>query len=84
MTVNNWLRFFRSIMNEAVEELGLEKNPVMKVKGLDTSTCATYTEEEPNALAPEEVQPFLAAMRTGIRNTSRWWRSGLRPGGGPR
>ena len=62
VTVNNWLRFLRSIMNEAVEELGLEKNPVMKVKGLDTTSCTTYTEEEPNALTPEEVQPFLAAL----------------------
>jgi integrase len=49
-------------MNEAVEELGLEKNPVMNVKGLDTTSCTTYTEEEPNALTPEEVQPFLAAL----------------------
>src|SRR6185312_2359386 len=63
VTVNNWLRFFRGIMNEAVDELGLEKNPLMKVKGLDTSAHVTYTEEEPNALAPEEVGPFLAAMR---------------------
>ena len=62
VTVNNWLRFLRSIMNEAVEELGLEKNPVMKVKGLDTTSCTTYTEEEPNALTPEEVHPFLAAL----------------------
>jgi hypothetical protein len=63
VTVNNWLRLFRGIMNEAVDELGLEKNPAMKVKGLDTSAHVTYTEEEPNALAPEEVGPFLAAMR---------------------
>jgi len=63
VTVNNRLRFLRSIMNEAVDELGLEKNPVTKVKGLDTSTHTTYTEEEPNALVPEEVQPFLVAMR---------------------
>ena len=60
VTVNNWLRFFRGIMNEAVDELGLA---VIKVKGLDTSTHVTYTEEEPNALAPEEVGPFLTAMR---------------------
>lgn len=63
VTVNNWLRLFRGIMNEAVDELGLEKNPLVKVKGLDTSAHVTYTEEEPNALAPEEVGPFLAAMR---------------------
>ena len=63
LTVNNWLRLFRGIMNEAVDELGLDKNPATKVTGLDASTRATYTEEEPNALAPEEVQPFLLAMR---------------------
>ncbi len=27
VTVNNWLRLFRGIMNEAVDELGLAKNP---------------------------------------------------------
>jgi hypothetical protein len=27
VTVNNWLRFFRGIMNETVDELGLEKTP---------------------------------------------------------
>jgi len=63
VTVNNWLRLLRSIMNEAVDELVLEKNPVLKVRGLDTSAHVTYTEEEPNALLPEEVGPFLAAMR---------------------
>ena len=61
--LNNWLRLFRGIMNEAVDELGLPRNPVLKVKGLDTSTHVTYTEEEPNALLPEEVGPSLAAMR---------------------
>ncbi len=63
VTVNNWLRLFRVIMTEAVDELDLEKNPIIKVKGLDTSTHTTYTEEEPNALSPEEVHPFLLAMR---------------------
>ena len=29
----------------------------------DMPATITYTEEEPNALAPEEVGPFLAAMR---------------------
>src|SRR3569832_2246784 len=61
--LNYWLRLFRVIMNEAVDELGLPRNPVLKVKGLVTSTHVTYTEEEPNALLPEEVGPSLAAMR---------------------
>jgi len=84
VTVNNWLRFFRLIMSEAVDELGLASHPVIKVKGLDTSLHTTYTEEEPNALLPEEVHPFLVAMRDRIRSTSRWWRSGSRRGGGRR
>jgi site-specific recombinase XerD len=62
-TVNNWLRLLKAIMNEAVDELGLEKNPLLKVKGIDTSSHVTYTEEEPNALTPEEVHSFLRAMR---------------------
>lgn len=33
------------------------------VKDFDTSEHATYTEEEPNALTPEEVPAFLAMMR---------------------
>lgn len=63
ITVNGWLRIFKVIMNEAVDELGLDKNPIMKVKGIDTSNHVTFTEEEPNALTPEEVPLFLAAMR---------------------
>ena len=44
----------------------------MKVKGLDTTSCTTYTEEEPNALTPEEVRPSAACwLKTGIRSTSR-------------
>jgi integrase len=33
------------------------------VKDFDTSEHVTYTEEEPNALLPEEAPAFLAAMR---------------------
>jgi hypothetical protein len=50
-------------MSEAVDELGLTNRPAIKVRGLDTSLHTTYTEEEPNALLPEEVHPFLVAMR---------------------
>ena len=71
-------------MNEAVDDLGLEKNPVLKVRGLDTSAHVTYSEEEPNALAPEEVGPFLKAIRDGIRSTSVWWRLASPPAGGRR
>jgi hypothetical protein len=62
-----------NIMNDAVDELGLEKNPIMKVKGLDTSDHVTYTEEEPNALTPEAVQFF---SRGHARSTSTALRDG--------
>lgn len=81
VTVNNWLRTMRVIINEAVDELGLEKNPIMKVKGLDTSNHVTYSEEEPNALTPEEVPTFLGAMRDRHPQHLAMWRWGSRRGG---
>ncbi len=82
VTVNNWLRLFRGIMNEAVDELGLEKNPLLKVRRLDTSAHVTYTEEEPNALTPQRLDLSSWRCAIGIRSTSAWWRSGSPPAGG--
>jgi len=62
-TANGWLSVLKSVMNSAVGELELERNPVMGVKPFDTSTHHTYTEEEPNALTVAEVPAFLARMR---------------------
>jgi integrase len=62
-TANGWLSVFKSVMNSAVGELELERNPVMGVKPFDTSTHHTYTEEEPNALTVDEVPAFLAKLR---------------------
>ncbi len=61
-TVNGWLAILRVIVNAAVAELELERNPVMGVRPLDTATHHTYTEESPNALTVEEVPAFLAEM----------------------
>jgi integrase len=62
-TANDWLKTLRVIINTAVVEIELPRNPVMGVKDFDTSLHATYTEEEPNALTPDEVPLFLAEMR---------------------
>jgi integrase len=62
-TANDRLSTLRSIINAAVGELELERNPVLGVKDFDTSAHPTYTEEEPNSLGAEEVPAFLAMMR---------------------
>jgi len=62
-TVNSWLGVLRVIVNTAVAEYELPRNPIALVKELDTSTWHTYTEEEPNSLTPNEVPQFLVKMR---------------------
>ena len=62
-TVNDRLSTLKTIINAAVAELELERNPVLGVKDLDTSVHPTYTEEQPNSLLAQEVPVFLAMMR---------------------
>ena len=62
-TVNGWLSILRVIVNTAVAEFELPRNPIALVKDLDTSTWHTYTDEQPNSLTPDEVSPFLARVR---------------------
>lgn len=62
-TANNWMKILRVVVNSAVAEFELERNPVLGVKDFDTSTHLTYTEEQPNSLTPGEVPVFLAKMR---------------------
>ena len=62
-TANNWLKILRVIVNAAVAELEMDRNPILGVKDFDTSTHLTYTEEQPNSLIPGEVPLFLAKMR---------------------
>jgi integrase len=61
-TANGWLSILRVIVNSYVFEHELERNPIAGVKDFDTSLHATYTEEEPNSLLPEEVPVFLGKM----------------------
>ena len=62
-TTNGWLAILRVIMKAAKRELGLRTDAAEGVTYFDTSEHETYTEEEPNALAPERVREFLACMR---------------------
>jgi integrase len=62
-TANGWLSILRVILKAAKRELGLPLDPTEGVAYFDTSEHETYTEEEPNALAPEKVSEFLACMR---------------------
>lgn len=62
-TVNGWLSILRVIINTAVGEYELPRNPVSMVKDLDTSTWHTYTDEQPNSLTPAEVPMFLTKVR---------------------
>lgn len=62
-TVNSWMAMLRVIMNSAVKEYHLERNPIMAVEGIDTSTHFTYTDEEPNSLLVDEVPAFPKAMK---------------------
>jgi integrase len=59
-TANQRLRVLFTVLRAAVIDLDLERDPTRGIEPLDTSTWKTYTEEEPNALTPEEVARFLA------------------------
>lgn len=60
---NGWQSILAVVTNAAFDEFEIDRpSPTRKVDKFDTRECATYTEEEPNALAPEEVGPFLAKV----------------------
>jgi integrase len=62
-TCNGWLSILRVILQAAKRELGLSHLATEGVKDFDESEHDTYSEEEPNALLPEEVPLFLGAMQ---------------------
>lgn len=74
-TVNGWLSILLTTLRAAVDDLELERDPTRKVSLFDTSEWATYTEEEPNALAVDEVPRFMGRRGSFFRSTSqcsRW------------
>jgi len=62
-TANSWFSMLRTILNAAVAEYELPRNPIAGVKQFDTSLHPPFTEEEPNSLTVEEVPRFLWMMR---------------------
>ena len=62
-TCNGWLSVLRVIMKAAKREFRLAHLATDDVKNFDTSEVETYTEEQPNALLPDEVPAFLETMR---------------------
>jgi integrase len=62
-TTNGWLAILRVIMKAAKREFGLAHLATEDVDDFDVSEHDTYSEEEPNALLPEEVPAFLDTMR---------------------
>lgn len=61
-TANTILGVLRQITDEAVNDFDI-RDPMRGIAPFDTREHATYTEEEPNSLSPEQVPPFLAKMR---------------------
>src|SRR5262245_31159703 len=62
-TVNDWLALLRVVINAAVADYELERNPVALIEDLDTSEHHTYTPEQPNALTADELPLFLGLLR---------------------
>ena len=62
-TVNGWMSILTVIVKAAKRKYGLPHLATEDVRFFDESDHATYTEEEPNALRPEEVTAFLEGMR---------------------
>lgn len=82
--INGWQSIFAVVTNTAFDEFEIDRpSPTRKLEKFDTRECATYTEEEPNALTPEEVGPFLAKMRKlfpqHFAMTALGFATGLRP-----
>jgi integrase len=63
VTANNWLRTLKVIMSAATKEFEWQRDPAAGIEYLDTSTHATYTEEQPNSLSPGEASRFLSLVR---------------------
>lgn len=61
-TANTILGVLRQITDEAVVDFDI-RDPLRGIDPFDTREHATYTEEEPNSLAPKDVPRFLSKMR---------------------
>jgi integrase len=62
-SVNTWMSVLRVIMKAAKRTFDLSTVVTDGVTYLDTSEHEVYTDEEPNALLPDEVPPFMTTLR---------------------
>lgn len=81
---NGWLSILAVVTNAAFDEYEIDRaSPTREVVKFDTREHDPYTEEEPNALTPKEVGPFLAKMRVMFPQhfamTALGFATGLRP-----
>lgn len=81
---NGWLSILTVVTNAAFDEFEIDRaSPTRAIEKFDTREHDTYTDEEPNSLTPEEVGPFLAAMRRlypqHFAMTALGFATGLRP-----
>ena len=61
-TANTILGVLKQITDEAVADFDI-RDPMRGIDPFDTREHATYTEEEPNSLAPADVPRFLDGMK---------------------
>jgi integrase len=57
------MAILRVIMEAAKRKYSIAHLATEGLENFDLSEHATYSEEEPNALAPEEVAPFMSSLR---------------------
>jgi integrase len=62
-TVNSWLGVLRVVLKAASREFNLDRIATEGTTNFDASSHVTYSEEEPNALTPEQVPRFLAELK---------------------
>lgn len=62
-TANGWLDILRGILKSARRDLELDHLATDGVERFDTSEHVSYSEENPNSLAPADVPAFLATLR---------------------
>lgn len=62
-TANSWFSVLRAVINAAVSEFELDKNPVKGVGTFSTAEHPAHTYEEPNSLTAAEAAKFLATMK---------------------
>lgn len=62
-TANGWLSILKVICKAARRDFGLRSVATEGIESFDTSEHVFYSEENPNALTPEQVPVFLAELK---------------------